>query len=354
MPRRSYVLLGIVVCLLAGWWAWQVFVDPQIALPSSPGPVPGSASRVVPDGGAAQRGSGSSVERVAIERAAQVPAAAAPCLEFRITGVAPGECRGTLEVSKAGGGLATQPILQAEISLPLAGDMRRVVFEVDGYCIAEFFGPFVERDEPIDVALRRAGTILVDVLDGRGNPLEGRLVFCHPIEAAPADGLIAYRTTQWGTTNERGRATIRAVVPGSCSLVTRAIAEWQEATISGVQVTESTVTSARMTVPVLDPGGFGAFTLDVESAGFLEATPSGVVRNYCFWTAEGERHEIYRMRRTLRCIVPGELGGTVSGRIEWRSSHGTLQLPSWQSAPIRVTIGAEQAMETSWSEAVKE
>jgi hypothetical protein len=238
-----------------------------------------------------------------------------------------------------------------DVLLPLGGDVRKVVFDIAGYCGAEFLGPFVERDEPIDVALRVAGTVLVDVIDSKGGLLSDRLVFCHPLKDDPADGLIAYQTTRWAVTDDRGRATIQGVIPGGYNLVTGAIAEWREATTSGVQVVESVVTVATLNVPVMEANSFGGFTMEWEQAKFLEATPSGVVRNYAFWTAEGDRYKMFVIGKTVRCIVPGEQGAVVSGRIQWRSSSGSLQLLSRESDVVRVTVGAVQPIRLGWSEA---
>lgn len=351
MHRRWLALLGVLALCFALWRAWGESGEPQDSLSV---PTTDVASRDVEAASGVSAEEENSSRSSAAESAVRSTASQTetpPKLEFRIVGVPANECTGTLRVVAVDAGESKLPITEPRVVLPLAGHLRRVAFEIPGYCGAEFHGPFVEHEEPIEVRVWLAGTIAVDVADTKGNPLAKRLVYCHPLRNTPDDVWIQYQTTRWAETNDRGRATIEGVIPGDYNLVTTGVMEWLEATASGVKVLQSRVTSATLRVPVLEQSSFGAFRLELADADCLAASPSGAIRNYAFCTTEGAQHELFATGNGIRCVVRGEQGEIVTGCIAWRSRSGKVQLPSRQSDTIRVTIGAEQLVRVVWSDA---
>lgn len=351
MRRIVNGLLAVMTVALMVWVALR-FQDGGPQLPLSGSTVQhGEASCESAVGDAPNVANYPSPEAVAASRELLAPTWKTPRLAFRITGVRFGECTGQLTAYLHNGGVATEPIDGASVSVPLTGNTRKLEFMVENYCVAEFHGPFEERADAIDVPLRPAGSVLVDVIDSSGGVLHNRLVYCHQMNSARMDGVVVYRTSQWAYTDANGRATIRNVLPGEYNVVSNTIAEWAEAMAFGVQVQEGAVAYCTLSPKVADPDKFGGFTIDVVTSDFLDVTTAGgMVKKYNFWTHDGASHNLYKIGDKIRCVVRGTAGEVVRGRIQRRTS-GLVEVPSKESGEICVTIGVVHHLAVHWSEA---
>lgn len=268
---------------------------------------------------------------------------------FVLSGATPDECHGVLSLLGAEG-MRSSPFTGSRLVVPSPADRSRIDIAIDGFAIVNVLAPIRATDVPIEVPMRRAGTLVVDVHDTNGNALADRLLFFFVLDdARTSDDRVRYITSPWAHTDATGRAESRNVLPGRYRVDTDVIAEWRDATRKPVEVREGEVTVCSLTVPVLAPDEFGGFTIAATNVPFLARTEPGRIHRYAFRTDDGAEHLLYRVGDTIRCIVPGKLGDVVMGRIEWRE-RDDLHRPSQQSAPIRVTIGAVPAISTTWTE----
>lgn len=347
MRLRLLAALGALAALIV----WLAMPGGHFGPPRRPDPDPANTH-----GSGAPRDSDMPTNAVvSVERTtpSDVSAPKAPVVSgcrFEIHGVASSDFRGSVILHPRDGNASSIAIADRNVVIPTT-ELRKVEFVVPGYCIAEYGGPFVEIDPPVRVELTRAGEIIVEVIDEDGRLLANRLVYCFPLKDSPTDGLVSYRTTQWATSDDSGVARIANVVPGDYRVSTAAIAEWQEAEVLSVQVAAATPANCTLKVPVLAQEKFGGFVLDVNQAEFLSSTPAGVVRQYQFWTIDGRPYKIHRLGKSLRCVVPGQPGEILRGRIEWRDSQRVVQLPSKRSDEITVTVGAVIPVTVAWTDA---
>jgi hypothetical protein len=279
------------------------------------------------------------------------PTAAASGIElaFALEGVAPGGCRGSVVLYRHRGDAVTLPIAASTLRVPVIDDLRKVELAVDGCGIADYTGPFTAQPEPIRVPLLPATNAFVDVIDAHGRPLAGRLVYLLPQGEAPEAGRIAYRTTAWAFTDERGRAHVAHVLPGQYRIWTVAIAEWCEATSPSLAIANGP-TWHRLEVAVLDPGTHGGFTFPADRAPFLSCTSAGVVCDHRFWCDDGRSAQLYRVDGAFRCVVAGAPGEVVRGSVQRRDGSGRADAHAPRSSPITVTIGAMTPVAPAWIE----
>lgn len=276
-----------------------------------------------------------------------------PRLTFVLTGVAPGECHGQAFLRLRDAPVQLVPITGPELAVPLDDRLRRVEIVVEGYSIAEYTGPFIGGLDPIDVALRRAGTLLVHVTDVHGRALANRLVYCYPLVSEPGEGMATYRTTTWGFSNDRGLARVENVIPGEYRVDTAPLAQWLGATTENVVVTEAAAASCNLIVPTLDPDTYGGFDIARRDAGFLVSTAGGVVKEYRFWSENDQGFKLYCVDEVVRCVVHGRMGDVVRGCIQVRGGDGSVELSLNQSDVITVTIGAVVLIRPTWWNALR-
>jgi hypothetical protein len=235
------------------------------------------------------------------------------------------------------------------VSVPVVGDIRRIEFLVDGYGVALFDGPFSPANDDITVVdMLRSGDITVDVRDSTGTGLPDRVVHCDLTSAGPPEGRIRYRTGPWATTDSLGRAHIENVLPGEYSVFVQEFAEWRSAK-TFAKADAGLASHCDLRVPTWDRQRYGGVVLPIDTSPFLTFTSGGSVRYYRLWADGGRSYDIFRTGQVLRCVVPGEPGRTVAGRVQRRNAQGGLEPGSHQSDVVILTIGAVVSWSPTWS-----
>jgi hypothetical protein len=274
-------------------------------------------------------------------------------LNFELSGIPTTACRGVAIVHMKEGEPARVPIDSPQVAIPDVRGRRKIEFAVDGYCLAEYFGPglFDEPISPIPVTLVQAGSLAVQVIDENGTLLPNRLVYCHLIAAPPTDGPIRHRTTVWAHSDKHGIAQVEHVIPGDYVVTTGEIAEWLEADLEPVRVSPNLCSPCTLRVPVRPQDEFGGFTLAPELAEHFSQSSSGRVRDYVLLTEDHRSFNIYRVGDDFRCAVPGMKGETIRGRIQERvPPEGSAPR---QSSEITIVVGTVLPATVTWSPPVE-
>lgn len=272
-------------------------------------------------------------------REAVAPATSSPAIAHRLRlqlrGAPAAELRGEATVRRRDGAVEAVRFEGGELVVEARETVDAVSVHVPGFAVV---WPVLRRDTNVlEVAMRRAGAIRIELRDTTGRALAGRFVWgqCQGVRDA---GSVDCSGTARAVTDERGIAVLADLVPGTWSVGSYRVAEWDAVVAEGLVVTEGVATGHTLVANVWPSERCGGFWFARAAAPGLTVADT-LVSDRVFVVGT-QRYELHAVEGQVRCVVRGLPGEVLVGHLGAVDPVDPAAEPVPLSPAITVTIGA--------------